>query len=223
MMRMLRYRGPFCRTCGLAQDKDATVKSLIFGWWGILSFCLMNPLTLIMNGISAVRLMRLPKPQQQSAQTQATAYGAQAAGGYSPQQPSGYAPQQPGYPQQASASPNGQAPMGYAPMQPTAYAPPQSGYPQQPQASPYGQAPVGYAPMQPTGYTPPQDGYPQPPQASPYGQFGQVPAGYSPNPPAPPQQGSPYGQPPMGAPAPVQAADPVRQLYRPPTQDQPTN
>jgi hypothetical protein len=38
MMRFRHLDGPFCRDCGLAVFRDMTAKTLLQGWWGLLSF-----------------------------------------------------------------------------------------------------------------------------------------------------------------------------------------
>jgi hypothetical protein len=62
MMRFLRRRGVFCRTCGTAVLRDMNAQTLVRGWWGYAS-CLITPITLLVNFFNArVKLNRLPWP-----------------------------------------------------------------------------------------------------------------------------------------------------------------
>ncbi|MFI8457968.1 hypothetical protein [Kitasatospora sp. NPDC085464] len=46
--RMLRMSGPFCRTCGTATVRDMSARTLVQGWWSLVSW-LLTPITLLMN------------------------------------------------------------------------------------------------------------------------------------------------------------------------------
>ncbi|TQJ06505.1 LppU/SCO3897 family protein [Kribbella jejuensis] len=61
LMRFLKLRGPFCRTCGIASVRDMTSKSLWQGWWGIGS-SIINPITMLMNIGPMQKFKRLPEP-----------------------------------------------------------------------------------------------------------------------------------------------------------------
>ncbi|GAA3094077.1 hypothetical protein GCM10010530_19070 [Kribbella aluminosa] len=61
LMRFLKLRGPFCRTCGIASVRDMTSKSLWQGWWGIGS-SIINPITMLMNIGPMQKFKGLPEP-----------------------------------------------------------------------------------------------------------------------------------------------------------------
>jgi hypothetical protein len=61
LMRFLKLRGPFCRTCGVATVRDMTSKSLWQGWWGIGS-SIVNPITMLMNIGPMQKFKSLPEP-----------------------------------------------------------------------------------------------------------------------------------------------------------------
>ena len=50
-----------CRSCGLAIGRATQSKTLITGWWGILSF-ICNILAIFRNGVNLVRVGRLDPP-----------------------------------------------------------------------------------------------------------------------------------------------------------------
>jgi hypothetical protein len=62
LMRFLKLRGPFCRTCGVASVRDMTSKSLWQGWWGVGS-SIINPITMLMNIGPMQKFKSLPEPQ----------------------------------------------------------------------------------------------------------------------------------------------------------------
>jgi len=62
LMQMLTLKGPFCRVHGVAAVKRMTGRSLLLGWWGLISFVVMNPITLILNFVAWMRLRRLAGP-----------------------------------------------------------------------------------------------------------------------------------------------------------------
>lgn len=55
--------GPFCQTCGTAIFRELTNRTLITGWWGILSFFL-NLATIVRNLVAyrAIRRLAWPRP-----------------------------------------------------------------------------------------------------------------------------------------------------------------
>jgi hypothetical protein len=61
MMRFLRLPGPFCRDCGTATVRRMTANSLWQGWWGIASM-VINPVTMLMNLATWLKLRKLPAP-----------------------------------------------------------------------------------------------------------------------------------------------------------------
>jgi hypothetical protein len=62
LMRFLRTPGPFCRSCGTAVVRDMSAKTLLLGWWGIISF-FATPVTLIINVIQWRKIKMLPPLQ----------------------------------------------------------------------------------------------------------------------------------------------------------------
>ncbi|MER7932006.1 MULTISPECIES: hypothetical protein [unclassified Streptomyces] len=60
-MRLLKVRGPFCRTCGIAVHREMTAKTLWQGWWSIFSL-VIAPATLIVNLVARVRFGRMTPP-----------------------------------------------------------------------------------------------------------------------------------------------------------------
>jgi len=61
VMRFLKLRGPFCRSCGIASVRDMTAKSMWQGWWGIGS-SIINPITMLMNIGPMQKFKGLPAP-----------------------------------------------------------------------------------------------------------------------------------------------------------------
>jgi hypothetical protein len=61
VMRFLKVRGLFCRTCGIAVHREMTTKTLWQGWWGIGSF-VIAPVTVIFNLVARVRFGRMTPP-----------------------------------------------------------------------------------------------------------------------------------------------------------------
>ena len=63
LMRRRRWvAGPFCRSCGIAIFRELTNRTLVTGWWGVLSF-FTNLLTLVGNLNARRRFGRLSAPQ----------------------------------------------------------------------------------------------------------------------------------------------------------------
>ncbi|MFF7992191.1 hypothetical protein ACFZDG_20635 [Kitasatospora xanthocidica] len=59
--RMLRMTGPFCRTCGTATVRDMSARTLVQGWWSLVSW-LLTPITLLANLVPHNRFKRLQPP-----------------------------------------------------------------------------------------------------------------------------------------------------------------
>ncbi|MFF5565032.1 hypothetical protein ACFY7Z_00240 [Streptomyces sp. NPDC012623] len=63
MMRSLRSRGLFCRSCGLATYRRMTSHTLAAGWWGLFSF-FITPFVVLLNVVEArSRFRKLPPPR----------------------------------------------------------------------------------------------------------------------------------------------------------------
>jgi hypothetical protein len=61
IMRFLRRPGPYCRDCGLATYREMTSKSLLQGWWGLLSV-IINPIVMLTNLAPRRAVAALPPP-----------------------------------------------------------------------------------------------------------------------------------------------------------------
>jgi hypothetical protein len=60
--RTFRYRGPFCRDCGIATFRKATGSTLVGGWYGYISL-LSTPVYLITNLVRRRAVANLSPPQ----------------------------------------------------------------------------------------------------------------------------------------------------------------
>ena len=64
-MLVMRQRhiveGNYCRSCGLSLFREITNRTLLFGWWGFISF-FVNWLTIVRNVGASVSLRRLAAP-----------------------------------------------------------------------------------------------------------------------------------------------------------------
>ncbi|MFE3195146.1 hypothetical protein ACFXHA_39510 [Nocardia sp. NPDC059240] len=61
----MQYRkmvGPFCRDCGVAAFREMTAETLVQGWWGLISFLIANPVTILANLVNRVRIGALAAP-----------------------------------------------------------------------------------------------------------------------------------------------------------------
>ncbi|MEV4922072.1 hypothetical protein [Streptomyces roseoverticillatus] len=61
-MTFMHLKGPFCRNCGLAVEREMTGKTLWQGWWSPMSLVLFTPFTLIWNMTVKSKLQKLPPP-----------------------------------------------------------------------------------------------------------------------------------------------------------------
>ncbi|MFJ4849931.1 MULTISPECIES: hypothetical protein [unclassified Streptomyces] len=61
LMRRLRLKGYFCRSCGLAAHRKMTGDSLVQGWWGAPSM-IINPVVMLLNLRQWVKVKRLGEP-----------------------------------------------------------------------------------------------------------------------------------------------------------------
>ncbi len=59
--RMLRMTGPFCHTCGTATVRDMSARTLVQGWWSLISWVL-TPITLLLNLGPHNKFKQLPPP-----------------------------------------------------------------------------------------------------------------------------------------------------------------
>jgi len=58
-LRHLVLRGPLCRQCGLVAWRRMTLQTVLLGWWGLASV-LFTPVTLGLNTVALVKLLRTP-------------------------------------------------------------------------------------------------------------------------------------------------------------------
>jgi len=68
LYRQLTYRGTFCRDCGLSVFRTVMNRTLLVGWWGIISFFL-NIYAIIVNLVAWTKLRALPEPVRMSGKT----------------------------------------------------------------------------------------------------------------------------------------------------------
>lgn len=61
MMKFLKRRGTFCRSCGIAIHREMTTNTLWQGWWGFASF-LITPVTVLLNLAPRSAFNKLPTP-----------------------------------------------------------------------------------------------------------------------------------------------------------------
>ncbi|MER7770625.1 hypothetical protein [Kitasatospora sp. NPDC096140] len=61
VMRYLKRRGPFCRTCGIATHREMTSDTLWQGWWGIPSM-IVNPIVMLFNIPQRMKINKLAEP-----------------------------------------------------------------------------------------------------------------------------------------------------------------
>jgi hypothetical protein len=59
--------GVFCRDCAIAIFRREMNLTLMTGWWGMLSFAILNPLTILSNLFQRARAGRLPAPVRSAA------------------------------------------------------------------------------------------------------------------------------------------------------------
>jgi hypothetical protein len=65
LYRQIRYRGTFCRDCGRSLFRTVMNRTLLVGWWGIISVFL-NVYTIIVNLVEWNRLRGLAEPMRTS-------------------------------------------------------------------------------------------------------------------------------------------------------------
>ena len=59
-----RVRGVFCRDCAIALFRRQMNLTLATGWWGVISFFLGNPITIIYDLVQRGRIARWAPPQR---------------------------------------------------------------------------------------------------------------------------------------------------------------
>lgn len=68
LYRQIRYGGTFCRDCGLSVFRTVMNRTLLVGWWGLISFFL-NIYAIIVNLVGWARLRGLAEPVRMSGKT----------------------------------------------------------------------------------------------------------------------------------------------------------
>jgi hypothetical protein len=63
LMRLVRIRQTLCRECARRELKRYTGRTLVQGWWGVLSLLVFNPATILLNlwGMARAGLMQRPE------------------------------------------------------------------------------------------------------------------------------------------------------------------
>lgn len=64
MQRFFKIQPTLCRECGTRTVLEWTGRTLVQGWWGLISFLISNPYTILMNLAALVQARRLPPPEQ---------------------------------------------------------------------------------------------------------------------------------------------------------------
>lgn len=62
LMRTVQVKQALCRECARRELRRYTARTLVQGWWGVLSLLVVNPLTILLNvsGMARARLMEAP-------------------------------------------------------------------------------------------------------------------------------------------------------------------
>ena len=63
MQKFFKIQPTLCRDCGTRTVMRYTGKTLVQGWWGVVSLFVSNPYTILMNIVALVQAKRLPPPQ----------------------------------------------------------------------------------------------------------------------------------------------------------------
>jgi len=66
LQRFVRIEPTLCRECGTCTVVRYTARTLVQGWWGLISLLIANPFTIVMNLVALVQARRLPPPQLSS-------------------------------------------------------------------------------------------------------------------------------------------------------------
>ena len=81
LMQHLTYRGPLCRDCGMKVVKRCTRRTLVMGWWGVVSLFLGTPITLLLDLVAWLRIRGLSAPVTVTPVSEAVAPGVPTAAG----------------------------------------------------------------------------------------------------------------------------------------------
>jgi hypothetical protein len=68
LQRFVRIEPTLCRHCGTRTILRYTGRTLVQGWWGLISMLVANPYTIVMNLVALVQARKLAPPQLSSSQ-----------------------------------------------------------------------------------------------------------------------------------------------------------
>lgn len=63
LQKFIRISPTLCRECGIRTVVKYTARTLVQGWWGLVSMFVANPFTIVMNLFALVQAWRTPRPQ----------------------------------------------------------------------------------------------------------------------------------------------------------------
>ena len=66
LQKFVKIEPTLCRECGTRTIMRYTGRTLVQGWWGLISLVIANPFTIVMNLVALVQARRLPPPQLSS-------------------------------------------------------------------------------------------------------------------------------------------------------------
>jgi hypothetical protein len=66
LQRFIKIKPTLCRECGTRTVLQYTGRTLVQGWWGMVSLFIANPFTIVMNLVALVQARQLPPPQLSS-------------------------------------------------------------------------------------------------------------------------------------------------------------
>ena len=66
LQKFVKIEPTLCRECGTRTVMRYTGRTLVQGWWGLISLVIANPFTIVMNLVALVQARRLPPPQLSS-------------------------------------------------------------------------------------------------------------------------------------------------------------
>jgi hypothetical protein len=87
LMQHMRYRGPLCRDCGMKVLRRCTSRTLVMGWWGVISLFVGTPVTLLLDLVAWLRIRRLAVPVTAPAGSQGVAPAVPVAAAAAPAVP----------------------------------------------------------------------------------------------------------------------------------------
>jgi hypothetical protein len=63
LQRFVTISPTLCRDCGIRTVLKYTGRTLVQGWWGLISMLFANPFTIVMNLLALRQAWRTPRPQ----------------------------------------------------------------------------------------------------------------------------------------------------------------